>query len=99
VTVPADNLDGWLAVRQRLAATTAVQSSQLLSLDRHGARVELHFVGSPEQLRVGLAQNNLNLTGSGPDWVLQRGGAALRESPAPLPSAPANLPPNSLPGQ
>jgi hypothetical protein len=50
-------------------------------------------------LRVGLAQNNLNLTGSGPDWVLQRGGAALRESPAPLPSAPANLPPNSLPGQ
>jgi hypothetical protein len=99
VTVPADNLDGWLAVRQRLAATTAVQSSQLISLDRHGARVELHYVGSPEQLRVGLAQNNLNLSGSDPDWVLQRGGAALRESPAPLPSAPANLPPNSSPGQ
>jgi hypothetical protein len=91
VTVPADDLGGWLAVRQRLAATTAVQSSQLLSLDRHGARVELHYVGSPDQLRVGLAQNNLNLSGSDPDWVLQQGGASLRSMPAapPGPSSPA----------
>lgn len=86
VTVPADDLNSWLAVRQRLAATTAVRSSQLLSLDRHGARVELRYVGNPEQLRVGLAQNNLNLSGSDPDWVLQRGGNAPRTAPAP--SAP-----------
>jgi hypothetical protein len=87
--VPADDLNSWLAVRQRLAATTAVQSSQLLSLDRHGARVELHYVGSPDQLRVGLAQNNLNLSGNDPDWVLQRGGAALRDVPTPPPPNPA----------
>ena len=91
VTVPADDLNSWLAVRQRLAATTAVRSSQLLSLDRHGARVELHYVGSPEQLRVGLAQNNLNLSGNDPDWVLQRGGTALRDTPAP-PAPPAPSP-------
>lgn len=95
VTVPADDLSSWLAVRQRIAATTAVQSSQLLSLDRHGARVELHYVGSPDQLRVGLAQNNLNLSGSDPDWVLQRGGNALRDTPA-SPSAPAP-PPSAAP--
>jgi Uncharacterized protein conserved in bacteria (DUF2066) len=83
VTVPADDLNTWLAVRQRLAATTAVRSSQLLSLDRHGARIELRYVGSPEQLRVGLAQNNLNLSGSDPDWVLQRGANALRGAPGP----------------
>lgn len=83
VTVPADDLNSWLAVRQRLAATTAVRSSQLLSLDRHGARVELHYAGSPEQLRVGLAQNNLSLSGNDPDWVLQRGGTAPRDTPAP----------------
>jgi hypothetical protein len=81
VTVPADDLGGWLSVRQRLAATTAVRSSQLLSLDRHSARVELHYVGSPDQLRVGLAQNNLNLSGSDPDWVLQQGGSSLRNAP------------------
>ena len=93
VSVPADDLNSWLSVRQRLAATAAVRSSQLLSLDRHGARVELHFVGSPEQLRLGLAQNNLALSGSDPDWVLQRGGAAPRNTPAP----PA--PPSSQPSQ
>ena len=100
VIVPADDLGGWLAVRQRLAATTAVQSSQLLSLDRHGARVELHYVGSPDQLRVGLAQNNLNLSGSDPDWVLQQGGSSLRNTPAPPPANPASSPrfaPNPAP--
>ncbi|HEX3970664.1 MAG TPA: DUF2066 domain-containing protein [Stellaceae bacterium] len=94
VSVPADDLGGWLAVRQRLSATPAVQSSQLLSLDRHGARVELHYAGSPDQLRVGLAQNNLNLSGSDPDWVLQQGGASLRNS---APSARANAAPGSVP--
>ena len=83
VAVPADDLNSWLAVRRRLAATTAVRSSQLLSLDRHGARIELHYVGSPDQLRVGLAQNNLSLSGSDPDWVLQQGGNTLRDTPAP----------------
>ena len=91
VTVPADNLNSWLAVRQRLAATTAVRSSQLLSLDRHSARVELRYVGSPEQLRVGLAQNNLSLSGGDPDWVLQRGSIAPRDTPAP-PAPPSPQP-------
>jgi hypothetical protein len=83
-------------VRQRLAATTAVQSSQLLSLDRHGAHVELHYVGSPDQLRVGLAQNNLNLSGSDPDWVLQQGGSSLRSTPA-APAGPSSPAPSLMP--
>jgi hypothetical protein len=81
VSVPAASLDAWLAVRQRLAATAAVQGTQLISLDRHGARLELHYVGSADQLRVALAQNNLDLSGSDPDWVLQQGG--VRASPTP----------------
>jgi hypothetical protein len=93
VSVPAEDLNGWLAVRQRLGVTAAVQSSQLLSLDRHGARVELHYVGSPDQLRVGLAQNNLSLSGSDPDWVLQRGGASQRDTSASSASPPSNQAP------
>jgi hypothetical protein len=75
-TVPAADLDTWLAVRQRLTATTAVQKTDVISLDRHGARVTLHYVGSPAQLRVALAQNNLDLSGNDPDWVLQQSGGA-----------------------
>jgi hypothetical protein len=83
VSVPAASLDAWLAVRQRLAATAAVQGTQLISLDRHGARLELHYVGSADQLRVALAQNNLDLSGSDPDWVLQQGGARATPTPPP----------------
>ncbi|HEY3918377.1 MAG TPA: DUF2066 domain-containing protein [Stellaceae bacterium] len=86
-SVPVDDLDAWLAVRQRLAATAAIQSSDLVSLDRHGARVALHYIGSADQLRIALAQNNLDLSGSDPDWVLQRTGAAA--APPAAPAAPA----------
>jgi hypothetical protein len=82
-TVPAGDLDTWLAVRQRLAATSAVQRTDVLSLDRHGARVTLHYAGSPTQLRTALAQNNLDLSGNDPDWVLQQSGMAHATSTPP----------------
>lgn len=88
-TIPIVDFATWLAVRQRLAATAAIQSSDLLSLDRHAARVALHYIGSADQLRVALAQNNLALSGSDPDWVLQQGGVA-----APPPGA---VPPDAVP--
>jgi hypothetical protein len=101
VSVPADDLNSWIAVRQHLAATAAVQSTDLISLDRHGARLALHYVGTADQLRVALAQNNLTLSGGDPDWVLQASGgpaspatAASGSPPAAAqPSAPADTPP------
>lgn len=103
-SVPADDLDTWLAVRRRLAATAAVQSTDLISLDRHGARIAVHYVGSADQLRNALAQNNLNLTGNDPNWVLQEAGAAVAPplSPAPPPAATApspDTPPQAPPAQ
>jgi hypothetical protein len=94
VSVPVDDLNSWVAVRQHLATTTAVQSTQLISLDRHGAQVALQYVGSADQLRVSLAQNNLTLTGSDPNWVLLPAGAA---PPPSLTPAPPNPPAPSTP--
>ena len=91
-TIPIVDLNAWLAVRQRLAATPAIQSSELVSLDRHAARVALHYIGSADQLRVALAQNNLALSGSDPDWVLQQGGASAPAAPAPGGATPAAVP-------
>jgi hypothetical protein len=53
-----------------------VSSSTLLTLDRGGARIEIHFIGDPAQLRLALAQRDLELSGNDPDWVLQRRSAA-----------------------
>lgn len=76
--VPITTLQDWIAVRDRLSGIPAVRSSHLMSLGHDGARVEIHYVGDPAQLRLALAQHNLELGGSDPDWVLQRRvGAAL----------------------
>ena len=70
--VPVHSLADWVAVRDRLGGIPAVRSSRLLSLDREEARVEIRYVGDPGQLRLALAQRDLELDGTDPDWVLQR---------------------------
>jgi hypothetical protein len=48
-----------------------------MSIDRDGARVEIRYIGDAAQLRLALAQRNLELSGSDPDWVLRpRGGGS-----------------------
>lgn len=73
--VPAASLKDWLQVRDRLTGIPAVRASRLVSLGRDGARVEIRYVGDPGQLRLALAQRDLDLEGGEPDWVLQRRSA------------------------
>jgi hypothetical protein len=72
VRVPAATLGEWVAVRDRLNGIPAVRGTQLLSLDRGGARLEIAYVGGAAQLRLALAQRDLELSGNDPDWVLRR---------------------------
>jgi hypothetical protein len=74
--VPAASLQEWVAVRDRLSGMAAVRSSRLLALDREGARIEIRFIGDAMQLRLALAQRDLELSGNDPDWVLQRRSGA-----------------------
>lgn len=77
VRVPAPDLQSWVAVRDRLTGIPAIARSELVSIDRGEARVALHYVGDPAQLRVALAQRDLELQGDDPDFVLaQRGSGA-----------------------
>ncbi len=78
VRVPTATLEDWVAVRDRLARIPAVRASQLITLDRDGARVEIRYLGDPAQLRLALAQRNLELSGADPDWVLQQRAGARR---------------------
>jgi hypothetical protein len=76
VRVPLADLKSWIAIRDRLAGIPAIQRSDLVALDRDEARLAIHYYGDPEQLRLALAQRDLALTGSDPDWVLARRQAA-----------------------
>lgn len=105
VTVPASDLPSWIAVRSRLATIPSIQRMELIALDRQRALVALHYVGDTMQLRLALAQHNLDLTGDDPNWVLQRRGAAsapadnAAPSPAADQSAPAAADETALPAE
>lgn len=76
VTVPISDLQSWIAVRDHLQGMPEIRRSELLSINRQEARVALHYVGDPAQLRLALAQRDLVLSGEDPDWVLQRRAGA-----------------------
>ena len=75
-TVPISSLGDWVQVRDRLASVSAVRKVDLLSLNRQEAKIQVRYVGSPDQLRSSLAEVHLDLGGGDPVWRLQRSGAA-----------------------
>ncbi len=69
-TVPIASLGDWVALRRRLAAVPGIHKIDLLSLSRLQAKVEIKYVGNPDQLKSSLAQADINLDGADPDWRL-----------------------------
>jgi hypothetical protein len=70
VVVPMTSLKDWLMVRDRLQNVPAIQQANLLSLSQEGARVEIHYVGDPQQLQLVLSQRDLVLAQGDADWTL-----------------------------
>jgi hypothetical protein len=68
--VPITNLRDWVAVRDRLQNVPAIQRSILLSLSQEAARVEIHYIGDPQQLQLVLSQRDLALAQGDADWTL-----------------------------
>ncbi|SLN48616.1 DUF2066 domain-containing protein [Oceanibacterium hippocampi] len=69
--VPLTDLSGWLTVRDRLERAAAVRRIDLAALTVTDAQVVLHYLGSPEQLAVALAQLDLSLAEEGGYWTLR----------------------------
>lgn len=69
-SVPVNSLQDWVAVSRRLGAIPAVQKTDLMAINRQHAQIAIHYVGNLSQLRLALAQNNLDLNGDAPDYVL-----------------------------
>jgi hypothetical protein len=75
VSVPVSSLDDWVGVRDRLAGIAAIQRADLVALSRNEARLELVYVGDPAQLKLALAQRDLDLEEGNPNWTLRRRSA------------------------
>jgi len=74
-SVPIESIGEWVRVRDRLASVQAVRRVDLLSLNRHEAKIRIKYVGSSDQLRSSLAEVDLGLDGTDPIWRLQLSGA------------------------
>ena len=74
-TVPIASLNDWVMLRRRLAAVPGIRKIDLLSLSRQQAKVEIRYIGNPDQLKSNLAQADLDLNGADPDWRLVPAGA------------------------
>jgi Uncharacterized protein conserved in bacteria (DUF2066) len=73
--VPISSLGEWVQVRDRLVSVPAVRKVDLLSLSRQEARIQIRYVGSSDQLKSNLAEVDLGLDGSDPEWRLRLSGA------------------------
>ncbi len=60
----------WVAIRDRLSGSAMVRRTEVLSLSRNRARIELRYVGSEAALRLALAQRDLLLNQDGAGWSL-----------------------------
>ncbi|MDH5409826.1 MAG: DUF2066 domain-containing protein [Alphaproteobacteria bacterium] len=76
VLVPIEGLGGWRDVRERLDGMPRIQSISMARMSQEEVELDLVYVGSTDQLRAALAQQNLELVFS-PDrplWLLRRIG-------------------------
>ena len=73
-SVPIGSIAEWVRVRDRLASVPAIRKVDLLSLNRHEAKIQIKYVGGSDQLKSGLAGVDLGLDGTDPVWRLQLSG-------------------------
>ena len=71
VTAPLGSLADLVALRRQLDQVAAIVRSELVSLSRASAAFDLQFIGDAQQLRLALAQSDLNLSQDETGWVLR----------------------------
>ncbi|MBT3238520.1 MAG: DUF2066 domain-containing protein [Rhodospirillaceae bacterium] len=71
VTIKIDGLHEWLRIRQRLADVAVIRRTDLVILSLDEVRVNLHYLGEPDQLSLALKQADLSIVSDGDGWLLQ----------------------------
>ena len=71
----------WPKIRSQLAAVKSITDLDVLGVSLRGARVELSFVGKPEQLKDAMVQQNLDFTNAGGQYSLQLAANASLAGP------------------
>ncbi|MBT7138434.1 MAG: DUF2066 domain-containing protein [Rhodospirillaceae bacterium] len=73
VKIRINGLNDWLDIRNRLGGVAVIRRSDLVILSLDEVRVNLHYIGEPEQLALALEQADLVINREGDGWVLELG--------------------------
>jgi hypothetical protein len=86
VLVNYDDISQWVGIRRRLGDLALIRRTDLVSLTRRQAIVDIVYIGDDNQLRLALAQRDLALVPAGPGEASSSGDAQ---------AIPASAGPNS----
>ncbi len=70
VTVPITGLKDWLAIRDQLGKVGIIRQAEIVLMSRDQIRVNIHFVGGPDQLITALEQSNLSMLHESGEWII-----------------------------
>lgn len=76
--IPVTGLPDWLSIRTRLERIPMIRDMDVVLLTRREVRLNLHYLGTIEQLADALRQTALELVQDGDMWI-------VRPAPAPAP--------------
>lgn len=71
VKISIGGLADWLEIRNRLGGVAVITKSDLVILSLDEVRVNLHYIGEPDQLALALEQADLVINREGDGWVLE----------------------------
>jgi hypothetical protein len=75
VTVPIAGLSDWLAVRDQMRSIGIIRNADVVLMSRDQVRVNIHYVGGPDQLVTALEQANLSMLQESGEWLVMPIGA------------------------
>jgi len=70
IVIPVEALSDWQRVKKRLNGVPIIEDQQVVMLNRTEVRINLHFIGTPEQLTRALQQADLLLYEKDSQWYL-----------------------------
>ncbi len=71
VTLPINSLKQWVDAKRRLARVAVIENTELVLLSRNEVRLNIHYIGEAEQLKLALAQADMVLTKDEGNWIVK----------------------------
>lgn len=80
VFIPITGLDDWARIEDRIVGLPVVRASRVVAMSRREVQISVDYVGSIDQFRTALAQQNLSLSQMGELWFIQPAGSDRLQS-------------------